>query len=375
MRTTSSRNLSLRSPLCTNLRLLPLVMVTYSSTFAPYSPSYPRAITSNLSKPIQQKRTQACLRALYYIPRAIRDLLASYAAGKHFCLEILPLLNSPESLEIIDELWDTPNDDIALSVRCAAAAVAAFMITPPRHLLDNFVTPDIGFIGFIGDDDIGQDFLAERLRVGDDGDRIVTLAYSPRSDSARLQNIPRFLSDITNTLRYMKTQWWTSDEADSIRRERQSSARAEQDLITLTLEILARDPVFTAGRPQRANVTSMRMARKDHMELIVGRASALAVRFFRHTPPSRDWLDVNNAAPNCGTGHELTLFFLEFEIITFFVAVLLVNLLVQYVVTNPFTASGLLTTLEYRDGKSNYMEGLMLITLYLVIALSFFYLS
>jgi hypothetical protein len=236
-----------------------------------------RAITSNLSKPIQQKRTQACLRALYYIPGAIRDLLASYAAGKHFCLEILPLLNSSESLEIIEELWDTPNDDVALSVRCAAAAVAAFMITPPRHLLDNFVTPDIRFIG---DDDIGQDFLAERLRVGDDGDRSVTPAYSPRSDSARLQNIARFLSDITNTLRYMNTQWWTSDKADSIRRERQvlydtrrtiefrtgrgtfeqqgdhraSDAfipAAQQDLITLTLEILARDPVVTAGRPQR----------------------------------------------------------------------------------------------------------------------------
>jgi hypothetical protein len=233
-----------------------------------------RAITSKLSKPIQQKRTQACLRALYYIPGAIRDLLASYAAGKHFCLEILPLLNSSESLEIIEELWDTPNDDVALSVRCAAAAVAAFMITPPRDLLENFVSR------LIGDDDAGQEFLAERFRVGDDGDRSATLAYPPRSDSARLQNIVRFLSDITNTLRYMNTQSWNSGKADSIRRERQvlydtrrtiefrtgrgtfeqqgdhrASAAfipaAQQDLITLTLEILARDPVVAAGRPQR----------------------------------------------------------------------------------------------------------------------------
>ncbi|KAH9050615.1 Calcium/proton exchanger [Lactarius hengduanensis] len=52
------------------------------------------------------------------------------------------------------------------------------------------------------------------------------------------------------------------------------------------------------------------------------------------------------------TGHELTLFFADFETVAFFVSVLLVNLLIQ-------------------DGKSNYMEGLMLITLYLVIALAF----
>ena len=51
------------------------------------------------------------------------------------------------------------------------------------------------------------------------------------------------------------------------------------------------------------------------------------------------------------TGHDLTLFFANFETIVLFVSVLLVNLLIQ-------------------DGKSNYMEGLMLVTLYLVVALS-----
>jgi hypothetical protein len=51
------------------------------------------------------------------------------------------------------------------------------------------------------------------------------------------------------------------------------------------------------------------------------------------------------------TGHDLTLFFANFETIVLFVSVLLVNLLIQ-------------------DGKSNYMEGLMLITLYCVVALS-----
>jgi len=52
------------------------------------------------------------------------------------------------------------------------------------------------------------------------------------------------------------------------------------------------------------------------------------------------------------SNHELTLFFSNFETIVFFVSVILVNLLIQ-------------------DGKSNYMEGVMLIALYLVIALTF----
>ena len=51
------------------------------------------------------------------------------------------------------------------------------------------------------------------------------------------------------------------------------------------------------------------------------------------------------------TGHDLTLFFANFETIVLFVSVLLVNLLIQ-------------------DGKSNYMEGLMLVSLYFVVALS-----
>ena len=235
-----------------------------------------RAIASNLSKPIQQKRTQACLKALYYIPGAIHDLLASYAAGKHYCLEILPLLNSPESLEIIDELWNTPNDDVALSVRCAAAAVAAFMITPPYHVLENFLNPDVRFIG---NDDAGQQFLADRLRVGADVHSGGGRQYQLHGDNARLQNIVCFLGDIKNALRYMNSQWWTSDNAESIRRERRAlfemrhteeyrtgrgtfehhgdrastafMPAAQQDLITLTLEILARDPVAAAATAQR----------------------------------------------------------------------------------------------------------------------------
>ncbi|KAH8991216.1 hypothetical protein EDB92DRAFT_684308 [Lactarius akahatsu] len=235
-----------------------------------------RAFTSQLPKSVQQRRTRACLKALYYIPGAIRDVLAPYAAGKHYCLEILPLLNTPESLEIIDELWGSPNDDVALSVRCAAAVIAAFMITPPRRTLDNFVAPDVGFIW---DDNTGKQFLAKRLRVGVDADSGAVPEYHPRSDSARLRNIVRFLTDINDTLRYINTQWWASDNADSIRRERrklfdtrrteeyrigrgtfdQQGDRgspafvpaAQQDLITITLEILARDPVANAATSQR----------------------------------------------------------------------------------------------------------------------------
>ncbi|KAF8509683.1 Sodium/calcium exchanger protein-domain-containing protein [Gautieria morchelliformis] len=52
------------------------------------------------------------------------------------------------------------------------------------------------------------------------------------------------------------------------------------------------------------------------------------------------------------SGHNLTMFFSDFETIILFVSVVLVNLLIM-------------------DGKCNYMEGLMLVTLYIVIALAF----
>ena len=243
-----------------------------------------RAIAGDLPKPTQQKRTRACLKALYHIPGAIHDLLASFAARKHYCLEILPLLNSPESLEIIDELWDSPIDDVALSVRCVAAVVAAFIISPPYVTLDLFL--DSSVYGFIGDDYAGKQFLAKRL-IGRAPYGGVAPEIHPHSDSARLQNIVHFLADINDTLYYMNTYLWTSN-AESIRQQRQelfnarqmeeyrnsdqdrfqqpgnrsSSAfilAAQQDLITLTLEILARDPVVDA-------TSSWRMAFVDACE-------------------------------------------------------------------------------------------------------------
>ncbi|KAN0132401.1 hypothetical protein V8E53_009827 [Lactarius tabidus] len=179
-----------------------------------------RAITSNLSEPIGPQRIKACLKALYYIPGATRDLLAPYAAGKYYFLEILPLLNSIESLEIIDELWDTPRDDVALSVRCTAAVVYSFMITPPRRTLENFLPPSVSFIGNTQE---GKQFLSRRLVGADTGaSDSIPPDSELHSDNARLQNLGRFLRDIKSMLGYIDMPWWTTDSAQSIHKERRA---------------------------------------------------------------------------------------------------------------------------------------------------------
>ncbi|KAI9439593.1 hypothetical protein H4582DRAFT_2215000 [Lactarius indigo] len=249
-----------------------------------------RTFTSKLSRPVQQRRTRACLKALYYIPGAIRDILAPYAAGEDHFTDILPLLNSLESLEIIDELWDTPTDDVALSVRCTTAVVAAFRITP-RRMLDNLPTPNS-----IWDE---EQFLNKRLRDSASGG--VGPEYHPHSDSARLQNIVHFLTDIKDMLRDMNTRWWASKNADKIRRELRelSEARnteeyrsgpstfdqqgnrgspafvpaAQQDLIVLTLEILARDPVANVS-PSRGD--AFRGAYKEFVNVALEQARVRA---------------------------------------------------------------------------------------------------
>ncbi|KAH9033198.1 hypothetical protein EDB83DRAFT_1834103 [Lactarius deliciosus] len=229
-----------------------------------------RAFTSGLQESARKQRTQACLKALYYIPGAIRDVLAPYAAMENHASEILPLLNSPESLEIIKELQTKSNDDVSIPVRCVAAVVAAYMITssPPPNVLDH---------------DSRKQFLDKRLRI--DGDGGVAIEY--HSDSARLQNIVCFLTDIREMLGNLNKQWWTSKNWNLIRKERAELFRtrhnhhdtekystsdhkfdhweqlegnrmspgfmsaAQLDLITLTLEILVRDPIAKATDPQR----------------------------------------------------------------------------------------------------------------------------
>jgi len=93
------------------------------------------------------------------------------------------------------------------------------------------------------------------------------------------------------------------------------------------------------------HVTSVWMAMKGKMELTIGICVGSSIQIATFVIPLLvivGWI----------TGHDLTLFFANFETIVLFVSVLLVNLLIQ-------------------DGKSNYMEGLMLVTLYLVVALAF----
>ncbi|THH03425.1 hypothetical protein EW145_g6270 [Phellinidium pouzarii] len=93
------------------------------------------------------------------------------------------------------------------------------------------------------------------------------------------------------------------------------------------------------------HVTSVWMAMKNKTELSIGICVGSSIQIAIFVIPLLiivGWI----------TGHALTLFFADFETIVLFVSVLLVNLLIQ-------------------DGKSNYMEGLMLVTLYFVIALAF----
>ncbi|KAI0780581.1 calcium/proton exchanger [Trametes elegans] len=92
------------------------------------------------------------------------------------------------------------------------------------------------------------------------------------------------------------------------------------------------------------HVTSVWMAMKNKMELTIGICVGSSIQIAAFVVPLLvivGWV----------THHDLTLFFADFETIVLFVSVLLVNFLIQ-------------------DGKSNYMEGLMLVTLYLVIALA-----
>lgn len=67
-------------------------------------------------------------------------------------------------------------------VVCAAAVVSAFMATPPRPVLDNFVNP--------ADDLTVKQFLDKRFHFGVGADSSHVFDHDLRNDRARLQNIP-----------------------------------------------------------------------------------------------------------------------------------------------------------------------------------------
>ncbi|KAF8315236.1 hypothetical protein DL93DRAFT_2166930 [Clavulina sp. PMI_390] len=92
------------------------------------------------------------------------------------------------------------------------------------------------------------------------------------------------------------------------------------------------------------HVTSVWMAAKDKMDLTIAIAIGSSIQISTFVVPLLvlvGWI----------ANRPLTLFFANFETIILFVSVILVNLLVQ-------------------DGRSNYLEGLILVVLYIVIALA-----
>ncbi|KAF9053080.1 Sodium/calcium exchanger protein-domain-containing protein [Panaeolus papilionaceus] len=93
------------------------------------------------------------------------------------------------------------------------------------------------------------------------------------------------------------------------------------------------------------HATSVVMAAKNRMELTIGICVGSSIQIAVFVLPLMIVI-------GWATGHNLTLHFETFETVVLFSSVLLVNTLLQ-------------------DGKTNYMEGLMLIVLYFVIGLAF----
>lgn len=93
------------------------------------------------------------------------------------------------------------------------------------------------------------------------------------------------------------------------------------------------------------HVTSVWMAAKGKMEMPIGICVGSSIQIIIFVIPLLvvvGWI----------SGHALTLYFADFETITLFLSVLLVNTLIM-------------------DGKTHYMEGLILLVLYLIIAIAY----
>lgn len=93
------------------------------------------------------------------------------------------------------------------------------------------------------------------------------------------------------------------------------------------------------------HVTSVWMATKDKMEIAIGVSVGSSIQIAVGVIPAL-------VLVGWAIGQPLTLYFQSFETVVLVASVVLVNTLIQ-------------------DGRSNYMEGAMLVSLYLVAALSF----
>ena len=93
------------------------------------------------------------------------------------------------------------------------------------------------------------------------------------------------------------------------------------------------------------HLTAVWMAMKGKMEITIGVAIGSSIQISVGVVPLL-------VLVGWAIGRDLTLYFENFETICFFLSVLLVNLVVN-------------------DGLSNYLEGIMLVALYIVIAVAF----
>ncbi|KAG6830745.1 hypothetical protein H0H92_014826, partial [Tricholoma furcatifolium] len=151
---------------------------------------------------------------------------------------------------------------------------------------------------------------------------------------------------ITYIFFQLKTHCDYFEQAQKGSQEQSVQAPSEEEEETQQMSIVASVLSLlgvTVGNAAE-HFTAVTMAMKNKMEVTITISVGSSIQIAAFVVPLLviiGWI----------SGHELTLYFANFETIVLFVSVLLVNTLVQ-------------------DGKSNYMEGTMLITLYIVIALS-----
>ncbi|KAI0267735.1 hypothetical protein BC834DRAFT_56853 [Gloeopeniophorella convolvens] len=86
--------------------------------------------TASLSRELRQQRSRACIRALYFIPGAVHDVLSALRNGS--AQPTVSLLFSTDSWAIAGELSRHPDDGVALPARCVAAVIAHRRRSPIR---------------------------------------------------------------------------------------------------------------------------------------------------------------------------------------------------------------------------------------------------